>query len=53
VRRLPEHRVKSPDHQNPYPHAARLILILSLAPTIGLGIAVSPMRWCCRICATP
>jgi len=28
--------VKSPDH--PYPHPARLILILSLAPTIGLGI---------------
>jgi predicted MFS family arabinose efflux permease len=38
VRRLPEHRLKSPDHPNPYPHAARLILILSLAPTIGLGI---------------
>jgi predicted MFS family arabinose efflux permease len=36
VRRLPEHFVKSPDH--PYPHPARLILILSLAPTIGLGI---------------
>ena len=28
--------MKSPDH--PYPHPARLILILSLAPTIGLGI---------------
>jgi predicted MFS family arabinose efflux permease len=30
--------VKSPDHSQPYPHPARLILILSLAPTIGLGI---------------
>src|SRR4051812_31204367 len=38
VRCLPEHRLKSPDHPNPDPHAARLILILSLAPTIGLGI---------------
>jgi predicted MFS family arabinose efflux permease len=35
---LPEHLVKSPDHLKPYPHPARLILILSLAPTIGLGI---------------
>jgi predicted MFS family arabinose efflux permease len=35
---LPEHFVKSPDHLEPYPHPARLILILSLAPTIGLGI---------------
>lgn len=30
--------MKSPDHSQPYPHPARLILILSLAPTIGLGI---------------
>jgi len=30
--------VISPDHSQPYPHPARLILILSLAPTIGLGI---------------
>ena len=30
--------MKSPDHFQPYPHPARLILILSLAPTIGLGI---------------
>ena len=28
----------APHHSNPYPHPARLILILSLAPTIGLGI---------------
>ncbi len=34
---LPELSVKSPDVQN-YPHPAWLILILSLAPTIGLGI---------------
>jgi predicted MFS family arabinose efflux permease len=38
VQRLPEPFVKSPDHSQPYPHPARLILILSLAPTIGLGI---------------
>src|SRR5262249_21079179 len=38
VPRLPEHFVKSPVHLKPYPHPARLILILSLAPTIGLGI---------------
>lgn len=30
--------MNSPDHSQPYPHPARLILILSLAPTIGLGI---------------
>lgn len=35
---LPEHSVKSPDTQQLYPHPARLILILSLAPTVGLGI---------------
>jgi predicted MFS family arabinose efflux permease len=34
---LPEPSVKSSDVQN-YPHPAWLILILSLAPTIGLGI---------------
>ena len=35
---LPEHPVKAPDRQPPYPHPARLILILSLAPTVGLGV---------------
>ena len=30
--------MKSADHLKSYPHPARLILILSLAPTIGLGI---------------
>src|SRR5579859_3041180 len=30
--------VRSPDLPAPYAHPARLILILSLAPTIGLGI---------------
>src|SRR2546423_8695524 len=35
---LPEHRVNAPDRSQPYPHPARLILILSLAPTVGLGI---------------
>lgn len=30
--------MKSPDAQQLYPHPARLILILSLAPTVGLGI---------------
>ncbi|MGQ0682497.1 YbfB/YjiJ family MFS transporter [Bradyrhizobium sp.] len=30
--------MKSPDRSQSYPHPARLILILSLAPTIGLGI---------------
>ncbi len=28
----------APDHSQPYPHPARLILILSIAPTVGLGI---------------
>src|SRR5436309_1919447 len=35
---LPEPPVKAPDRPLPTPHPARLILILSLAPTIGLGI---------------
>ena len=35
---LPEFSVKSPDVPQLYPHPARLILILSLAPTVGLGI---------------
>src|SRR3954468_12881296 len=35
---LPEFSVKSPDVPQLYPRPARLILILSLAPTIGLGI---------------
>jgi predicted MFS family arabinose efflux permease len=30
--------VRSPDIHQPYAHPARLILILSLAPTVGLGI---------------
>src|SRR6266849_6278211 len=30
--------LRSPDHPKRYAHLARLILILSLAPTIGLGI---------------
>ena len=30
--------MKSPNHPSPYPHPARLILIVSLAPTICLGI---------------
>jgi len=30
--------VSSPDVPKPYPHPARLILILSMAPTAGLGI---------------
>src|SRR6476660_2868350 len=30
--------LKAPDHPQLYPHPARLILILSLAPTVGLGI---------------
>jgi predicted MFS family arabinose efflux permease len=34
---LPENPVKAPD-RSPYVHPARLILIVSLAPTIGLGI---------------
>src|SRR3954469_812568 len=39
MRPLPEPFVKSPDDPHTYPHPAWLILILSLAPTIGLGIA--------------
>jgi predicted MFS family arabinose efflux permease len=35
---LPEPFVTAPDRPHLYPHPARLILILSLAPTIGLGI---------------
>jgi predicted MFS family arabinose efflux permease len=35
---LPENPVKAPDHPLPPAHPARLILILSLAPTVGLGI---------------
>ena len=35
---LPENPVKAPDRPSPPAHPARLILILSLAPTIGLGI---------------
>jgi predicted MFS family arabinose efflux permease len=35
---LPEHPLKTPDHPQPYAHPARLILILSLTPIIGLGI---------------
>ena len=38
MRPLPELFVKSPDAPQLYPHPARLILILSLAPTVGLGI---------------
>ena len=38
MRPLPESSVKSPDLPQAYPHPARLILILSLAPTVGLGI---------------
>jgi predicted MFS family arabinose efflux permease len=38
MQRLPEPSVKSPDTQQIDPHPARLILILSLAPTVGLGI---------------
>jgi predicted MFS family arabinose efflux permease len=38
VQALPENPVKAPDHPSPPAHPARLILILSLAPTIGLGI---------------
>ena len=30
--------MKTPIHSSPYPHPARLILIVSLAPTICLGI---------------
>jgi predicted MFS family arabinose efflux permease len=35
---VPEFSVKSPDRPHVSAHPARLILILSLAPTIGLGI---------------
>jgi len=35
---LPENPVKAPDRPPPYAHPARLILILSLAPTACLGI---------------
>jgi predicted MFS family arabinose efflux permease len=35
---LPEHPVKAPDRPSSPAHPARLILILSLAPTVGLGI---------------
>jgi predicted MFS family arabinose efflux permease len=35
---LPEYFVKAPDRPPPCAHPARLILILSLAPTVGLGI---------------
>jgi predicted MFS family arabinose efflux permease len=38
MRPLPEPSVKSPDVHQLYPHPARLILILSLAPTVGLGV---------------
>src|ERR1035438_4547462 len=34
----PENPVKAPDRPSPPAHPARLILILSLAPIIGLGI---------------
>src|ERR1700709_1669469 len=35
---LPENPVKAVDHSLPPAHPARLILILALAPTVGLGI---------------
>src|SRR5882757_5222599 len=38
MRPLPEYPVRAPDCPPPYAHPARLILILSLAPIIGLGI---------------
>jgi predicted MFS family arabinose efflux permease len=38
MRLLPEYPVKAPGRPTPYAHPARLILILSLAPIIGLGI---------------
>src|SRR5260370_33421541 len=38
MRFLPEDPVRAPDRPPPYAHPARLILILSLAPIIGLGI---------------
>jgi predicted MFS family arabinose efflux permease len=38
MRPLPEYPVRAPDRPPLYAHPARLILVLSLAPTIGLGI---------------
>jgi predicted MFS family arabinose efflux permease len=38
MRLLPEYPVKAPDRPSPPAHPARLILILSLTPTVGLGI---------------
>jgi predicted MFS family arabinose efflux permease len=38
MRFLPENPVKAPDRASSPAHLARLILILSLAPTVGLGI---------------
>lgn len=38
MRPLPEPSVRSPDVHPLYPHPARLILVLSLAPTVGLGV---------------
>jgi predicted MFS family arabinose efflux permease len=38
MRDLPENPVRAPDLPSPPAHPARLILILSLAPIIGLGI---------------
>jgi predicted MFS family arabinose efflux permease len=38
MRPLPEYPVRAPDRPPLYAHPARLILILSLAPIIGLGI---------------
>src|SRR3954465_4130315 len=38
MRILPEDPVRAPDQPSATMHPARLILILSLAPTVGLGI---------------
>src|SRR6266581_9103757 len=38
LRALPELPLRSPDHLKTSAQLARLILILSLAPTVGLGI---------------
>jgi predicted MFS family arabinose efflux permease len=38
MRPLPEYPVRAPDRPPTYAHPARLILVLSLAPIIGLGI---------------
>jgi predicted MFS family arabinose efflux permease len=38
MRPLPEYPVRAPDRPPLYAHPARLILVLSLAPIIGLGI---------------